>query len=154
LCFVQFQVIVLYVHRLTGSSVSLCVFVRRFNGCCYQGPAASLTDVIDWDLTRAPLCAKSNRMDWDLCIKGAPRQATAAVIRDQQQADKSMIGTLTSPAVAKSLTGYWIGTQVTKRAGNAAAVMGTSSKLDKLLIGTLPKPRCCEILGYWIGTQV
>jgi hypothetical protein len=59
---------------------------KATGSCCYQGPA-SLEVSIDWDtLTLAPV-AKSLTGYWlGPMYKRAPRQATAAVIRDQQQA--------------------------------------------------------------------
>jgi hypothetical protein len=79
-------------------------------------------------------------------LQRAPRQATAAVIRDQQQAGQVSIDWDLAPnpsPAAKSLTDTGLGPVYNACTQQAtAAVSGTSSKLDKsVLIGTLPLTR-------------
>jgi hypothetical protein len=65
------------------------------NSCCYQGPAASLTSQIDWDLPHQPRFKETNRiLDWDPCIQHAGRQQLL-LSGTSSKLDKSiLIGTL------------------------------------------------------------
>jgi hypothetical protein len=108
----------------------------------------------------SPAVAKSlTDTDWDPCIT-CTQQATAAVIRDQQQARQvSIEDLLTRAPLLRNPNRIldWDPYNACTRQATAAVIRDQQQARQVSIDWDLPQPepRCCEIPnGYWIGTCV